>query len=147
MRAGVRVGMLVGVMGLVAACGDASPTTPPSDTATEATVSPGAPAPAVSPTTAPAAVSPSAATCTPASDDSGDLLVRYVTPGTAASAQVLGAMDLVNCRPTIDSLRASSPAGSGSCTQVAYARDNPGYDVNADPAPPLRHMIAEFGDC
>jgi hypothetical protein len=35
------------------------------------------------------------------------------------SAQVLGSVDLVNCRPTLDSLRQATPTGPGYCTQVA----------------------------
>ncbi|GAB3283925.1 hypothetical protein [Kineosporia babensis] len=35
----------------------------------------------------------------------------------------------------------------GYCTQVAKVRDNPGYDENEVPAPRLKRVIAQAGDC
>ena len=43
---------------------------------------------------------------------------------------------------------ASAPTVAGSCTQVGYVKDNPGYDVNGTPAPPLADIAAQAGpDC
>lgn len=33
----------------------------------------------------------------------------------------------------------------GDCVTVAYASSNPGYNLDADPAPPLNDVIASAG--
>ena len=40
---------------------------------------------------------------------------------------------------------ATAPQSAGNCTQVGYVADNPGYDVNAEVAPPLTHVTAQTG--
>lgn len=77
--------------------------------------------------------------------DTQDLLVRYTVPGLPDSAQVLGEVDLGNCTPTLDCLARTSPRGDGYCTEVAWASDNPGYNADATPAPPLKKVIEAIG--
>jgi hypothetical protein len=71
--------------------------------------------------------------------------VRYVVPRVVDSAQLLGSVDLGSCRPTVQTLQDTSPKGSGYCTQVALASDNPGYDVNATPPAALKKVIVAVG--
>jgi hypothetical protein len=42
-------------------------------------------------------------------------------------------------------MTATSPLGPGFCTAAAFAADNPGYDVDAEPAPRPKHIINEVG--
>jgi hypothetical protein len=39
----------------------------------------------------------------------------------------------------------TAPAVAGICTQVGYVSQNPGYDVNATPAAPLKDVAAQKG--
>ena len=86
---------------------------------------------------------PRAATCTLPS--SPDLLVRTIAPRVGPSAEILGSANLGLCIPTVQWLQQTTPTGPGYCTQVALSSDNPGYDLNRTPAPPLRKLIAKFG--
>ena len=86
---------------------------------------------------------PPVAVCT--LSPSPDLLVRHQVPGLQDDAQILGSADLADCTPTLDSLPSSSPLGPGFCTWVALSSDNPGYNVDARPAAPLRKVIEAFG--
>jgi hypothetical protein len=93
-------------------------------------------------TTAPRPVPAPSKTC---SLPNNDLIVRYVAPGTPDSAQVLGGADLATCTSTLDELQSDSPAGAGYCTQAAWAADNPGYNADLTPAPPLKHIVLAVG--
>lgn len=77
--------------------------------------------------------------------DDRDVIVWYRVPGVQDSAQELGEVDLANCTPTIDTVISTAPTGDGYCTAVGWADANPGYDANATPAPPLKHVIQEVG--
>ncbi len=113
----------------------ATPTPIPTPTVTRKAVAP-------SPQATITAPSRTAGGCAPSGND---LLVRYVVPGLPASAQLLGDVEIVNCQSTIAFLQKTSPTSPGYCTEAAYAKDNPGYNTNAEPAPRLQHVIAAFG--
>jgi len=76
-----------------------------------------------------------------------DVIYWVKTPGQPATAERLGDVDGVTCRHTysLAELRATSPRGPGFCTAVAFAADNPGYDVELTPAPRPRKILNEVG--
>ncbi len=74
-----------------------------------------------------------------------DYLVRTTEPGLAASAQEIGNVDFSDCTPTLQDFAQTAGQAQGECTTIARASRNPGYDVNATPAPPLRRMIMRAG--
>lgn len=74
-----------------------------------------------------------------------DLIERNVSPGTQPLAFTLGNVNLNQCKPTIDTFAASSPTGPGYCSQLARAADNPGYNVDATPAPALHKVLIQIG--
>jgi len=81
---------------------------------------------------------------------SGDIYVRMKSPGTATVAQQLGGewvwdASTRKCLTSVQMMIATAPQVRGSCTWVGYVADNPGYDVNATPARPLRHVVAASG--
>lgn len=81
---------------------------------------------------------------------SGDIYVRWTDPGVPWTAQELGVewvwdVALGKCLTSVYMEIAASPPGAGNCTQVGYVADNPGYDINAQIAPPLEHVAAETG--
>lgn len=83
-----------------------------------------------------------AATPTPTCTDPGqDVIVRIVAPGVEPTAQRLG----YYCGTTEQQVATTSPTGVGFCTQVALASDNPGYDADATPAPPLKGVTTSVG--
>lgn len=102
--------------------------------------------PAAAPTSqAPAAVTTSQppATCSLASK--GDIIERVVTPGNPATAQQLGSVNLAQCKLAFDTLAQETSTDPGYCSQEAWVADNPSYDVNAVPAPPLKKVQAQAG--
>ena len=70
----------------------------------------------------------------------------WVTPGQAAVAQEIGNVDLFHCAPTLTTWRSTVPTGPGFCTKIAWASDNPGYPIDATPAPPLKHVLGQVGE-
>jgi hypothetical protein len=73
-----------------------------------------------------------------------------IQPGQAPVAQELGGewvwnVSLDKCLTSVQMIIATAPTVAGDCTQVGYAADNPGYDVNAASAPPLKHVAAQKG--
>jgi hypothetical protein len=81
---------------------------------------------------------------------SGDIYVRMVTPGVSPQAQQLGGGWVWNhtsnkCLTSVQMVMATAPLSSGSCTQVGYVADNPGYDPNATVAAPLMHVVVQKG--
>jgi hypothetical protein len=66
-------------------------------------------------------------------------------PNQPDLAQLLGDVNLRTCKYTVDSLADTSPLGEGFCTAAAYPADNPVYNVDADPAPKPKHIVAEVG--
>jgi len=104
-----------------------------------------APVPPSTTTAAPTTPVPTT-TATPASCNlphQGDLVVRTVAPRVEPSAQLLGDVDLVHCAPALDFLAKAQPSGPGYCTTVGRQADNPNYNVDAVPAPPIPHTIAQ----
>jgi len=93
--------------------------------------------PAASPSPSP---SPS---CTLADDQ--DLIVRDDDPQASIIASEIGEADLGNCTTTLSSFAETAGQAEGECTTIAWARDNPGYDVDTVPAPPLKHVIESAG--
>jgi hypothetical protein len=88
------------------------------------------------------AAAPSASCALP---NGRDLIVRYVVPGVTPAAQVLGEVDLATCVSTLDDLQQTSPTGAGYCTQAGWVDQNPGYNADATPAPPIPHVVEEVG--
>lgn len=76
---------------------------------------------------------------------SRDVLVRMVAPGANTVAQTVGDVDVAKCRSVFDLLKATSPTDAGDCTTAAYASDNPGYNPDAVPAPPLKKVQLSIG--
>jgi hypothetical protein len=81
-----------------------------------------------------------------------ELYVRATDPDLPAYAMRLGGNWVWNfgderCMTSVEAALAANPAGEGFCTQVGLVADNPGYDPDAIPAPPLREVLAQAGDC
>jgi hypothetical protein len=93
-----------------------------------------------SPATTAAATTPGP-TCAPGPD----MLERVVIPGLPATTQDLGSVNLGTCQTLIQSLPAEAGTEAGECTTIAWLSDNPNYDVNATPAPPLKKIQASAG--
>ena len=88
-----------------------------------------------------------AETCATPLPDRGDIIEWQREPGLPDSAIELGGTDPEHCKWTFDTLKDSSPTGSGYCTEAAWASDNAGYDPNATPAPRLKKVQVVIGDC
>jgi hypothetical protein len=96
-----------------------------------------------SPTEAtPSSTAPAPGACA-LNQSANDVIVRYVSPGLAPSAQLLGDVSIATCGPTVEFIRSTALTDPGFCTSVALASDNPGYDFDAAPA--LQAVIAAFG--
>jgi hypothetical protein len=96
------------------------------------------------------AVSAAENACDSRPDASGDMYVRIIAPGVPPQAQELGGewrwdSATGKCLTSVQLMIATAPMSSGDCTQVGYVADNPGYDVNAVSAPPLKHVVAQKG--
>jgi hypothetical protein len=76
-----------------------------------------------------------------------DLIIWERSPRLPDSAVKVGDVDGVNCKPTIDDWKTGEPTGPGYCAKIAWASDNPGYDADVRPAPPLKKVIDEVGGC
>lgn len=81
---------------------------------------------------------------------SGNIYIRIVTPGVSPQARRLGGeweWDHITdkCLTSVQFTIAAAPLTSGNCTQIGYVADNPGYDVNANVAPPLTRVVAQAG--
>jgi|SRR6185312_2948957 len=116
---------------------------PPSTSAPAAVATSATPAADTS-TSQPAAPAETCATPLP---DRGDIIEWQREPGLPDSAIELGGTDPEHCVLTFDTLKTSSPTGSGYCTEAAWASDNAGYDPNATPAPRLKKVQVTIGDC
>jgi len=73
------------------------------------------------------------------------MIQRWVTPSGPSTAITVGDVDLSQCKPSLETFAASSPTEAGFGSQIAWADDNPGYDVNARPAPQLKKVLQEVG--
>lgn len=98
---------------------------------------------ASAPQSAAAAASPSAA-CK-LKDQGPDYIVRDADPGASVLASEVGPVDLADCKTTLDDFPGTAGQGPGECTTIALASDNPGYNVDASPAPRLKHVIMSAG--
>jgi len=81
---------------------------------------------------------------------SGDIYVRMLSPGVNWETRELGGAwswdsSTGQCLTSVQWVLATAPLAGGSCTQVGYVADNPGYDANATVAAPLRNLAAEAG--
>lgn len=74
-----------------------------------------------------------------------DMIVWYKVPGLPDSAQVLGGWSPGTCKLSVDQIMQGSSMGPDYCTVIARASDNPGYNADAIPAKPLKHVIEEVG--
>ena len=88
--------------------------------------------------------------CEARPDRSGDLLVRVITNGQPAVTQQFGgawAWDRATgtCDSAVQMIISAAPAAARSCSQVARAADNRGYQLSAIPAPALKKVIASKG--
>ena len=144
MRTSVVV--VAGAVLALAGCssGTSKPVAAPSPTSAPASVATTATPPADTSTSQPAVPVDTCATPLP---DKGDVIVREIFPNVPIDAMELGGTDPERCVWTMDSLKTSQPAGPGYCSQVAWASDNPGYNADAVPAPPLKKVQVTIGDC
>lgn len=146
-----RAAVVIGAGAVLALSGCSSSTSKPSAAPTSQAAAPVAtsatPAdvPSSSAPATTAAVSTASSTCN--LPDHGDIIEWQRAPGVQDSAIELGGTDPEHCHWTFDTLKTSSPTGSGYCTEAAWASDNPGYDPNATPAPRLKKVQVVIGDC
>jgi hypothetical protein len=75
------------------------------------------------------------------------LIIWQHAPGVQDRSVYASEADLYNCRPTLDTWRAGQQTGPGYCSKIAWSSDNPGYGAFVSPAPPLKKVIDEVGDC
>lgn len=74
-----------------------------------------------------------------------DYLVRTTEPGLQPQAQEIGNVNLAACTDALADFAATAGQAPGECTTVARVADNPGYNPDAVPAPPLRHVLQSAG--
>lgn len=74
-----------------------------------------------------------------------DYIERDSDPGASIMAAEIGNVDLVNCTDSLSDFAAQAGQAPGECTTIALASKNPGYDVNAVPAAPLKDVIGSAG--
>jgi hypothetical protein len=107
--------------------------------------------PTTASTKAPTAKAESAVSkCGARPPSSGDIFVRMISPDQQPAAQRLGGEWVWNnttntCDTSVQMMIATAPKGPGFCTQAALASDNPGYNADASPAPPLKKVVASTG--
>lgn len=88
--------------------------------------------------------------CRSRKPDYGDLIVRTMVPLVSAHAQVLGDQwswdeRTQTCVTGVEFLLdATQP---GECTEIGTVSDNPGFDLEEDPAPRLTDVLDSRGDC
>jgi hypothetical protein len=102
------------------------------------------------PTASSKAVSAAQKGCGARATTSGRIYVRMILPGQTPIAQELGGERVWNrtlrkCLTSVQMIIAAAPKIAGSCTQVGYVADNPGYDANAAVAAPLKRVVAQSG--
>jgi hypothetical protein len=89
---------------------------------------------------------PTTGTCT-VQTSNHDLIVWEHEPPLLDNSIEIGDIDLLKCKPTLDTWRGYQPDGPGYCHKIAWADDNPGYEADVQPAAPLKKVLDEFGDC
>lgn len=75
-----------------------------------------------------------------------DLIVWQRAPRLLDSAFEIGSVG-PHCTPTLDTWASEQPTGPGYCSKIAWADDNPDYDVEVKPAPTPKKVIQTVGDC
>jgi hypothetical protein len=130
----LTISALLVTAAVTAACSSGSPTAS-SPAATSAAAAPASPA---------VVASASAKGCT---SPTFDYIERDDIPGAQKLAQEIGNCDLATGQDSLANFQQTAGQGAGECTTIALASDNPGYDVNAVPAPPLRDVIESAGPC
>ncbi|MGV7354155.1 hypothetical protein PJM47_26275 [Mycobacterium kansasii] len=76
-----------------------------------------------------------------------DLLIWEHWPRLGDISSRVGDVDGPTCKPTIEVWKEGEPKTPGFCAKIAWFSDNPDYDVDIRPAPPLKHVFDETGDC
>jgi len=133
-----------GIVACLAACGSPA-------TSSSTPTAPSSSASQVSTSAAPAkALAKAEDACGKRPLASGDIYVRMIQPGQAPVAQELGGewewnAALGKCLTSVQMIIATAPRIAGTCTQVGYIADNPGYNPDADVAAPLKHVAAQVG--
>ncbi|MGW4517948.1 hypothetical protein ACWEO4_39745 [Streptomyces sp. NPDC004393] len=74
-----------------------------------------------------------------------DIIVWSKVPDVPAGAQELGNYNSLTCESTFKWLEQTSPKEAGDCLQAAWASDNPGYNVDAEPAKRLKKVQVSVG--
>lgn len=118
--------------------------------ATAVSTKPTAPSPATAKPVKAPAIDSTANACYARKAASGDIFVWMITSGQAPVAQELGGEwewdhTTNKCLTSVEMIISTAPTVPGACTQVAYAADNPGYNVDGTPASPLKKVIASVG--
>ncbi len=103
---------------------------------------PSSPAPA-SPASSPAAAAKPSASCKLTT--TFDYIERTTEPGLQAQADEIGNADYAACADSLSTFRQEAGQADGECTTIAKASDNPGYNPDAVPAPPLKNVIMSAG--
>jgi hypothetical protein len=96
---------------------------------------------AAAPATTIAGASPAKGCTSPAFD----YIERDVDPEARTLADEIGNCDLATGQDSLATFQQIAGQAPGECTTIALASDNPGYDVNAIPAPPLKDVIESAG--
>lgn len=128
----LAISALLATAAVTAACSSGSPTAS-APAATTAAAAPASPA---------VVASASAKGCT---GPTFDYIERDDLPGAQILAQEIGNCDLATGQDSLANFQQTAGQGAGECTTIALASDNPGYDVNAVPAPPLKDVIESAG--
>ncbi|MGW0764648.1 hypothetical protein [Streptomyces sp. NPDC002676] len=142
-----RIILPIAAILLTAACGSggsdtaSKPAHAPTPRATRSSHSVTAPTPSPSHTAKPKPKPSHSKECSP----TRDVIVWYKVPGMPDSAQVLGNYYLGTCETTFQWLPKASPTTPGTCTQAAWASDNPGYNADATPAKRLKNVQVSVG--
>lgn len=74
-----------------------------------------------------------------------DYIVRTTEPGLQPQADEIGNTDYADCESSLADFAATAGQADGECTTIALASGNPGYNVSATPAPPLKNVIQAAG--
>lgn len=74
-----------------------------------------------------------------------DIIVWAKVPDVPAGAQELGNYNAATCESTFKWLEQTSPKEAGDCLEAAWASDNPGYNVDAEPAARLKKVQVAIG--
>ena len=78
-----------------------------------------------------------------------DYIMVVHVQGTPDTAQRIAGYSWLaaqsQCVDAVSFLQSTTPDNAPQCRLIAPAADNPGYDVNARPAPPLKNVVGSFG--